>query len=103
MKSMHSYQVVDDHGIFGSYEWRADAVSACRMLRDNGTNPKLLSVQTTEEDWTLTYTNEGVFASRADYADVEKIIKECEMDGLPYELIYVVRYGFERVNGEITK
>lgn len=109
-RSMHSYQVVDDHGIFGSYHSRADAVSACRILQDNGTNPKVfstldredetISLQLTEDSLPWNYKRLGIFASRYDYADVEKIIKKCEMDGLNYELTYVVHYGFEKVRND---
>ena len=53
------FRVEDDHGVFGNYRLKAEAVSACQYLELNDTNPRMIKVSETVEDWTLGYTKEG--------------------------------------------
>ena len=90
------FRVEDDHGVYGNYRLKADAVSACQYLDQNDTNPRMIKVSETKEDWTISYTNEGVYAFRKDWDEVKMIMDEAGKDGLNYEVTYVIHYGFER-------
>ena len=49
------FRVEDDHGVFGNYRLKAEAVSACQYLELNDTNPRFFKVTETQEDWNISY------------------------------------------------